>query len=152
VDEVESLDRLPVVHSKTNCTIWKMHLHAGTYSPWSFTLWWQFSNNNNVSLLITHICEGTLQHVLWQTFRTTSILMPYRNRDTFPGSFTNWLLMSVHYWGEDPRAFAGTSMSVCNCLLWGVHRKGESHIHTGATKFLFTVCPLYSMGKDAYTV
>jgi len=50
------------------------------------------------------------------------------------------------------RAFVGMSMSVCDCLLWGVHRKGESHIHTGATKFLFTVCPLYSMGKDTYTV
>ena len=38
-------------------------------------------------------------------------------------------------------AFAGMSMSVCDCLLWGVHRKGESHIHTGAIKFLYTVCP-----------
>ena len=47
--------------------------------------------------------RGDIQIELTSPFGTTSILMPYHNRDTFPGSFTNWPLMSVHYWGEDPR-------------------------------------------------
>ena len=47
--------------------------------------------------------RGDIQIELTSPFGTTSILMPYRSRDTFPGSFTNWPFMSVHYWGEDPR-------------------------------------------------
>ena len=47
--------------------------------------------------------RGDIQVELLSPSGTRSIFLPYRKLDTFPGSFTNWPFMSVHYWGEDPR-------------------------------------------------
>ena len=47
--------------------------------------------------------RGDIQVELLSPSGTRSIILPYRKLDTFPGSFTNWPFMSVHYWGEDPR-------------------------------------------------
>ena len=33
---------------------------------------------------------------------TTSILLPYRILDSWPGEYYQWPFMSVHFWGEDP--------------------------------------------------
>lgn len=49
-------------------------------------------------------------------------------------------------------AFVGMSMWGVNVCCGVYIGKGESHIHTGATEFLYTLCPLHSMGKDTYTV
>ena len=47
--------------------------------------------------------RGDIQVELISPHRTSSILLPYRNADGLSASFTDWPLMSVHYWGEDPR-------------------------------------------------
>ena len=33
---------------------------------------------------------------------TKSTLLPYRLKDSWPGNYTKWPFMSVHFWGEDP--------------------------------------------------
>ena len=46
--------------------------------------------------------RGDIQLELSSPEGTTSILLPYRQRDTWPGDYTEWPFMSVHFWGEDP--------------------------------------------------
>ena len=46
--------------------------------------------------------RGDIQLELTSPEGTTSILLPYRQRDTWPGDYTEWPFMSVHFWGEDP--------------------------------------------------
>lgn len=46
--------------------------------------------------------RGDIQLQLTSPSGTTSTLLPYRNKDTGPGSYTEWPFMSVHFWGENP--------------------------------------------------
>ena len=46
--------------------------------------------------------RGDIQINLISPTFTHSRLLPYRSRDSWPGNYTNWPFMSVHYWGEDP--------------------------------------------------
>ena len=46
--------------------------------------------------------RGDIQLELTSPLRTTSILLPYRIRDSWPGNYTKWPFMSVHFWGESP--------------------------------------------------
>ena len=46
--------------------------------------------------------RGDIQLELSSPQGTTSILLPYRPRDSWPGDYTEWPFMSVHFWGEDP--------------------------------------------------
>ena len=46
--------------------------------------------------------RGDIQIELTSPQGTTSILLPFRNRDSWPGDYNNWPFMSVHFWGEDP--------------------------------------------------
>ena len=46
--------------------------------------------------------RGDIQLELTSPRGTTSILLPYRFRDSWPGEYTKWPFMSVHFWGEDP--------------------------------------------------
>ena len=46
--------------------------------------------------------RGDIQVELTSPQGTTSILLPYRTPDSWPGEYNNWPFMSVHFWGEDP--------------------------------------------------
>ena len=46
--------------------------------------------------------RGTIIVVLDSPLGTTSILLPQRTGDIFPGRYDNWKLLSLHYWGENP--------------------------------------------------
>ena len=46
--------------------------------------------------------RGDIQLELTSPRGTTSILLPYRTVDLWPGEYTDWPFMSVHFWGEDP--------------------------------------------------
>ena len=46
--------------------------------------------------------RGDIQLELRSPRGTTSILLPYRTRDSWPGEYNKWPFMSVHFWGEDP--------------------------------------------------
>ena len=46
--------------------------------------------------------RGDIQIELTSPSGTTSTLLPYRMRDSWPGEYTNWPFMSVHFWGEAP--------------------------------------------------
>ena len=46
--------------------------------------------------------RGDIQLELTSPQGTTSILLPYRRRDSWPGNYTEWPFLSVHFWGEDP--------------------------------------------------
>ena len=46
--------------------------------------------------------RGDIQIELTSPMGTTSILLPFRNRDSWPGDYNNWPFMSVHFWGENP--------------------------------------------------
>lgn len=46
--------------------------------------------------------RGTVQVQLTSPSGTTSTLLPLRPGDIHPGSYDNWSLMSVHFWGERP--------------------------------------------------
>ena len=46
--------------------------------------------------------RGDIQLRLVSPSGTTSTLLPYRNRDSWPGDYEEWPFMSVHFWGEDP--------------------------------------------------
>ena len=46
--------------------------------------------------------RGDIQLELTSPQGTTSILLPYRRRDSWPGNYNEWPFMSVHFWGEDP--------------------------------------------------
>ena len=46
--------------------------------------------------------RGDIQIELTSPQGTTSILLPYRTVDTWPGVYYKWPFMSVHFWGEDP--------------------------------------------------
>ena len=46
--------------------------------------------------------RGDIQIELTSPQGTTSILLPYRILDSWPGEYYQWPFMSVHFWGEDP--------------------------------------------------
>ena len=46
--------------------------------------------------------RGDIQLELTSPQGTTSIILPYRTADSWPGEYTDWPFMSVHFWGEDP--------------------------------------------------
>ena len=46
--------------------------------------------------------RGDIQLELTSPMGTTSIILPFRDRDSWPGEYNNWPFMSVHFWGEDP--------------------------------------------------
>ena len=46
--------------------------------------------------------RGDIQIELTSPQGTTSILLPYRTLDSWPGEYNLWPFMSVHFWGEDP--------------------------------------------------
>ena len=46
--------------------------------------------------------RGDIQLELTSPQGTTSIILPYRFLDSWPGEYTNWPFTSVHFWGEDP--------------------------------------------------
>ena len=46
--------------------------------------------------------RGDIQIELTSPQGTMSILLPYREKDSWPGDYNNWPFMSVHFWGEDP--------------------------------------------------
>ena len=46
--------------------------------------------------------RGTIQVELTSPSGTTSIILPQRLLDIFPGEYNSWPLMSLHFWGEDP--------------------------------------------------
>ena len=46
--------------------------------------------------------RGDIRLELTSPQGTTSIILPYRILDSWPGEYTNWPFMSVHFWGEDP--------------------------------------------------
>jgi hypothetical protein len=46
--------------------------------------------------------RGDIQLELTSPRGTTSILLAYRTADSWPGEYTDWPFMSVHFWGEDP--------------------------------------------------
>ena len=46
--------------------------------------------------------RGDIQVNLTSPASTQSRLLPYRSRDSWPGNYTHWPFMSVHFWGEDP--------------------------------------------------
>lgn len=49
--------------------------------------------------------RGTVRVRLTSPSGTTSTLLPLRPGDVFPGSYSSWPLMSLHFWAESP---AGT--------------------------------------------
>jgi hypothetical protein len=46
--------------------------------------------------------RGDIQIELKSPQGTTSILLPYRIRDSWPGEYRQWPFMSIHFWGENP--------------------------------------------------
>lgn len=46
--------------------------------------------------------RGDIQMELTSPQGTTSILLPYRTPDSWPGEYNKWPFMSVHFWGENP--------------------------------------------------
>jgi hypothetical protein len=46
--------------------------------------------------------RGDIQIELTSPKGTTSILLPYRIADTWPGEYRQWPFMSIHFWGENP--------------------------------------------------
>ncbi len=47
--------------------------------------------------------RGDIQVELTSPSGTQSVIFPYRPRDGIPGDLVGYPLMSVHFWGEDPR-------------------------------------------------
>ena len=45
--------------------------------------------------------RGTVRVDLTSPSGTTSTLLPFRPGDMYPGSYNNWPLMTVHFWGEN---------------------------------------------------
>ena len=45
--------------------------------------------------------RGDIQFELISPQGTKSTLLPYREKDSWPGDFDKWSFMSVHFWGED---------------------------------------------------
>lgn len=47
--------------------------------------------------------RGDIQIELTSPSGTTSTLLPYRQKDSWPGDYKEWPFMSVHFWGENPQ-------------------------------------------------
>ncbi len=47
--------------------------------------------------------RGAMEFSLLSPSGTISQLLGHRSNDNLPGQYSNWPLMSVHFWGEDPR-------------------------------------------------
>ena len=57
---------------------------------------------------------------------TTSILLPFRTPDSWPGEYNKWLFTCVHFWGKD------WSFIVKNCGINGT-------VVVDDVEFIFTV-------------
>ena len=62
-------------------------------------LYYDYYNNTYDNVMPN---RGDIQLELTSPRGTTSILLPYRDPDSWPGDYTDWPFMSVHFWGEDP--------------------------------------------------
>ena len=62
--------------------------------------------------------RGDIKLELLSPQRTTSVLLPFRSRDTWPGDYSDWPFMSVHFWGEDPSG--DWTLTVINDGLMGI--------------------------------
>ncbi len=60
--------------------------------------------------------RGDIQIELVSPSGTRSVIFPYRPRDGFPSDFTDFPLMSVHFWGEDPRGVWSMSATTIMAL------------------------------------
>ncbi|MFT7800399.1 PC3-like endoprotease variant B [Arapaima gigas] len=56
-----------------------------------------------VTVSITSVCRGDLSVELVSPSGTCSQLLGTRRNDVSPAGLNNWTLMSVQFWGEDPR-------------------------------------------------
>ncbi|NP_001191402.1 furin-like prohormone convertase precursor [Aplysia californica] len=52
---------------------------------------------------LTHSQRGSVVIYLTSPSGTRSKVLPARSNDVAPGGFDNWPLLSVHFWGENPR-------------------------------------------------
>ena len=74
--------------------------------------------------------RGLVEVVLTSSSGTQSILLPYRIGDIYPNSYSEWPLMSVHFWGENPQgtwtiavgAPANVRVSFPNATIYGTSR------------------------------
>jgi hypothetical protein len=62
--------------------------------------------------------RGDIRLELLSPRGTTSVLLPFRRRDSWPGDYTEWPFMSVHFWGEDPSG--DWTLTVINNGLTGI--------------------------------
>ena len=65
-------------------------------------LYEDFVNDTDIFETYVFPNRGDIQVELTSPQGTTSILLPYRTPDSWPGEYNNWPFMSVHFWGEDP--------------------------------------------------
>ena len=72
--------------------------------------------------------RGDIQIELTSPQGTTSILLPYRIADSWPGEYYQWPFMSVHFWGEDP---AG------NWILTVINRGTTGILEVSDVQFMF---------------
>ena len=80
--------------------------------------------------------RGDIRVELISPSQTLSVLMDYRDFDSFSGFFFDWPFMSVHYWGENPsgvwtlvvrfRGFGSADVSRLNVIFYGTNEVPEA--------------------------
>ena len=92
--DVGSLEHVVVQLSTLFVDTWEGH-YESAYEDLSYDYYNEWAHHVTPN-------RGDIQIELRSPRGTTSILLPYRTRDSWPGKYNNWPFMSVHFWGEDP--------------------------------------------------